>query len=249
MGRLRQYFLASASSAAMVGGAQAADLPYPVKAPPKPVAVWSWAGPYIGLNVGWGENNAKFDDELQFAFFQPASRPFWKAHASGATIGGQIGYNWQSQNIVYGVEADVNWIDGKASALFPPGLPNIIGQNISASTKLDWFATFRGRLGVAITPPTLLYVTGGAAVADIRNAWGRTAVGGTDFVNSQTRAGYVVGGGIEHMFSPKWTARVEALYADFGSDSTTVSISGFGTYTSRFTNTLTVVRGAVNYKW
>jgi opacity protein-like surface antigen len=54
-----------------------------------------------------------------------------------------------------------------------------------------------------------------------------------DFSNDETRTGWVAGGGIEYMFNRNWTAKIEVLYADFGSSDVTIDAFG-GTYTSRF---------------
>src|SRR5690242_4528994 len=44
-----------------------------------------WQGLYAGVNAGWG----------------------WSGDASGVIGGGQIGYNWRSNQFVYGLEGDV----------------------------------------------------------------------------------------------------------------------------------------------
>src|SRR6266516_4891919 len=64
-----------------------------------------------------------------------------------------------------------------------------------------------------------------------------------------TRSAGVVGGGIEYMLTQNWTVRVEGLHSNFGTSPIT-TISGFGGhYQSKFTDSLTVVRGALNWKW
>ncbi len=110
---MRRFGLALLTSAALIGGAAAADMPIkapvykaPVVAPP-----YNWSGFYIGLNAGysWGHQ----DNDLVVA-------------ATGATIfsnsdkldgfigGGQIGYNWQSDHWVFGLEADFQGSGQKA---------------------------------------------------------------------------------------------------------------------------------------
>ena len=74
--------------------AQAADLNYNSRAPytvNQPLNAYSWAGPYLGGNVGysWGSvDNA------------------W-AKPSGFVGGLQAGYNWQQGPWVFGVEGDI----------------------------------------------------------------------------------------------------------------------------------------------
>lgn len=202
----------------------------------------SWTGPYLGLNIGGAWNNARFIDRGgpggQFAFPVGSNDPFWAPSQAGFTFGGQAGYNWQSGNIVYGIEGDVNWVGNNASATLAGFGP------ILASTKLDWMATARGRLGYAFSK-FLVYGTGGVAFAHFADAYGFV---GNEFSNSVTRTGWTAGGGIEYMVSRNWTVRAEALFADFGSYDQTIFIFG-GNYTSTFKHTVTTARAALNWKW
>jgi opacity protein-like surface antigen len=71
------------------------------------------------------------------------------------------------------------------------------------------------------------------------------------YSDNSSRWGWVAGGGIEHMINKNWTARLEALYADFGSK-TVAEGSGdpaFSGYTGTFKNTLLQVRAGLNWKW
>jgi len=244
MKSLRNILLTTASSVALVGTAAAADMP--LKAAHAPIA-WNWAGPYAGLNIGAAWNHAEFSDigdiggNGLFAFFgQP--EPFWSPRQAGFTFGGQAGYNWQTGNIVYGIEGDVNWVDSKSSATFP-------AQGQSASSKLDFMATGRGRLGVAFSQ-FLIYGTGGVALAHFSDAWGPTPspFNGSTFSSDQTRVGWTAGGGLEYMLTHNWTVRVEGLYADFGTTNVTVPIFS-GNYVSSFRHTVTTARAALNWKW
>jgi len=106
--------------------------------------------------------------------------------------------------------------------------------------------TVRGRLGVTFSP-TLIYVTGGWAFAHFEDTWsipGAIIQGSVD----KTRSGWTIGGGIEHMFARNWTAKIEALYADFGKWDG--FLTGFGgTYRTQFEHQVLTVRGGLNYKW
>jgi outer membrane immunogenic protein len=78
----------------------------------------------------------------------------------------------------------------------------------------SWFDTLTGRLGYAVAPTWLLYVQGGGA-------WAHTSTNLT-FNNVQigqtgrTRSGWTVGGGVEWMFAPHWSAFLEGNWMDFG---------------------------------
>src|SRR5215471_16243556 len=102
--------------------ASAADLaarPY-TKAPPPVVAtIYDWSGFYIGLNGGYGTSHKCWD------FVGAAGVLVGEGchNATGGTIGGQIGYRWQSANWVFGIEGQGNWADfsgNNVSTLFAP---------------------------------------------------------------------------------------------------------------------------------
>jgi outer membrane immunogenic protein len=239
----RSYLLATASSVALVGNAAAADMP--LKAPPPPIPVVSWAGPYIGVNFGAAFNHSSFTDVDNFAFLLPGGTNdnFWRDTHVGITAGGLLGYNWQSGNVVYGVEGDLNWVDAKSNATIPSGLP------VTASSNLQWMTTIRGRVGLVYDLSTLFYVTGGLAIARFSDSWGDPVAGSAFVISSDyTRTGWTAGGGIEHMFAPHWTGRVEALYADFGTATTTTLFAG-STYRTEFRHSVGLLRGALSYKW
>jgi outer membrane immunogenic protein len=250
---LRCYLLATASSIALMGTATAADLPVKAQpAPPVAPVLWSWAGPYMGLNLGAAWNHAAFSDDIgpsgtRLVFPAAMADPFWSPTTAGFTIGGQAGYNWQTGNVVYGVEGDLNWVDSRASAIISA---NTIHE--AASTKLDWMSSLRGRVGWAFSQ-VLVYGTGGVAFAHFSDAWGYAPGGGHDFTTNDVRVGWTAGGGLEYMITSHWTVRIEGLYADYGSKDLTVvnpTSSGLsGSYSSTFRHTVSTARAALNWKW
>ena len=131
------------------------------KAAPMTVS-YNWTGWYAGVNVGgvWGSTNTTAN--LNFAP-EIAVAGTVNLRGSGFTAGGQLGYNWQFNNIVTGLEADIGYTSINASRSAPvPGFVNQVDQ----SFKSNWLGTFRGRLGLA-WDRSFLYVTGGLALADV----------------------------------------------------------------------------------
>lgn len=242
---MKRILLATVSSLALTGAASAADMRMPLKAPPA-MAAPLWAGAYIGLNggVAWHQLKTNTSDAATGAFFDSA-----RVRATGGTFGGQIGYNWQSQNFVYGLEADLNWVGGKGSDQHIAN--NGLGFPVIHTARLTWLATVRARGGVAFGP-NLLFVTSGLAVGGVKNEWdfGPTIVcpanPGCVVPNHGTRVGWTAGGGIERFITSNLTAKAEVLYVDLGRKTVT-DISGL--YTSRFKNTAVVGRLGVNLKW
>jgi outer membrane immunogenic protein len=149
----------------------------------------------------------------------------------GAFGGGQLGYNWQRDRFLFGVEGDLQASDINASKDVAFG---------NAATDIDWFSTVRGRVGIA-AGPWLLYGTGGVAFADISN---RVDIGLDTLRNSETQVGYEVGGGLEWAFARNWSARAEYLYLGFGD----TTLSGGGNEV-KVNNDVQTVRLGVNYKF
>jgi outer membrane immunogenic protein len=242
---MKAKLLATVSALALSTAASAADIP--VKAPPAAAVVWSWAGPYIGVNAGVARHRSKFfdlGDPACCAFAFPAGTLFHTANKSGLTAGVQAGYNWQFGNVVFGVEADGNWVDGKSRT----NLNSPFQGPLTVNADLDWYASVRGRFGFAFSR-ALVYVTGGVAFAQVSNDWGLVAIPQPRFNYKDTRATGIIGGGVEYMLTRNLLARVEGFYANFGT-SPIATLNGFGgNYRSNFTHTLAVVRGGMSWKW
>jgi outer membrane immunogenic protein len=255
--------------------AMAADLP--VKAPPKPVpqiTPFTWTGFYAGINggAGWGRAAEQFSDQTS-ATVAPVSVTGGGAgvtHLSGAFGGVQAGYNWQMQSLVYGLEADFQGSTqrGSLGLCDQPGcLPGLVFLATGANYRLPWFATVRGRLGYTPLPSTLLYLTGGLAVGRIEEDFSEGPVGGAAILGvdtGTTRTGWTFGGGVESAITDHWTAKVEYLYVDYGT--VTSSFSGVtggvlvggppfvfmpNTTASIFSTRLTdnLLRAGLNYKF
>jgi outer membrane immunogenic protein len=194
----------------------------PVVAP-----VSNWSGFYVGGNLGygWGDGNTDFS-------FLPSPERFGDnnttlgARSTGVTGGAQFGYNWQIGSLVTGLEADIQGSDIKGSARGTPTFfgtadldPNAV---LSSEQKLSWFGTVRGRLGVTVTPDLLLYGTGGLAYGHV-DASANSQFNGGIFEApasvSKTKVGWTAGAGAEWMFAHNWSAKLEYLYVDLGSES------------------------------
>jgi len=257
---MRKLLIVGAAVAVLATPALAADLARPVyKAPPAPPPpALSWTGFYIGLNGGYGWNDATGRSTC----VTPGGVFFGAGCDAGAgnivkpaggLFGGQIGYNMQSGPIVYGLESDIQWSDirDSVSAADPccsPAFASATGT-YTASSKLDWFGTVRGRVGFAAGSSALLYATGGLiygheAVSDSLVFPAVTYASAA----STTRAGWTVGGGLEYLFTPAVSGKIEGLWYDMGSLSTafTSPLTGFtegGTFNFRGA----IIRAGLNY--
>ena len=202
MHRFRLAALAAVAVIGFVSVASAADLP--VKAPvykaPVATPAYSWTGFYVGGNVGYGwslnsDPNMSFVDNSGglTGFIAGGGIVPLAVDPKGIIGGGQVGYNWQSANVVYGLVADFQGSGMKAISTY---VTSGGAGTTSLERKMDWFGTVRGRVGLA-QQNWLLYGTGGLAYGHINQTL-TFNLGGTvgNGSNSQTRAGWTVGAGL-----------------------------------------------------
>lgn len=228
---MRRIAAALFATVSAISVASAADLPRQTyKAPAVvPVPVFSWTGFYAGVNLGYGWGDG--DGTIDVAGF--GSGPI-SGSGNGILGGGQIGYNWQTGPFVLGIETDFqgSGAKGDVTATAP-------GWAMVAEGKTEWFGTIRGRLGYAFDR-TMFYATGGGVYGNGKLT-GTTTLG--NFSTSETSWTWTVGGGIEHMFLPNWSAKIEYLYVGTPDKvplpPEAISVSG--------SSSANIVRGGINY--
>lgn len=217
---MKKVLLASACLFALAAPASAADLaarPY-TKAPVAPVAVYNWTGFYLGIVGGGAWENASGDPKMK-----------------GGFVGGTAGYNWQTGNVVFGLEADGSWADVSASATVP-----VLGVPVTTSIRTDAMGTVRGRIGYAVNQ-VLFYGTGGYAWID--NKISVSALGVT-VSDTKWHSGWTVGAGVEAFFAPQWSVKGEYLYRSLGSEN---YFSNLGVPLASGTLNFHTVQVGVNY--
>ena len=181
--RILAMTVAAATTAA--GAAVAADLPRGPYYPPA-MSVYNWSGFYAGLNLGyeWGRvTNINID---------PA----------GFAGGGQLGYNWQAGQFVFGAETDIQF-SGADDTFAPYKFSN------------PWFGTLRGRAGYAFNN-MLLFGTFGVAYGGLEGQFAGLS-------ETKTLFGWAGGVGMEVGVTPNWSAKLEYLYMDLGSRAFTIT--------------------------
>ncbi|MBN9062707.1 MAG: hypothetical protein BGP06_18935 [Rhizobiales bacterium 65-9] len=234
---MKKIFLASAALAALTTASLAADLPSSKGPPIAPMYVpaFSWTGFYVGLQGGyaWGRSSGTISSPIGV----PALG--YAYDAKGGLFGGHVGYNYQfSPNFVAGLEGDLEWAGIKDSVSSA-----VLG--VTHRTKLDWQGSVRARFGVAFDR-VLVYATGGVAFADIkRNVY--TFPGGVNLLsNSNTRAGWTLGGGIEYAVTNNVSIRGEYRYTSYNNKSSSnpvLNIADDGKYRQH------AVRAGITYKF
>jgi outer membrane immunogenic protein len=202
---MKKLLISAAALVAFAGPVAAADIAPRTysKAPvvSAPQLVYNWTGFYFGGHLGG-------------AFAGNNSLQGGNARFMGGVEGG---FDYQFvPNGVFGFEAQYSWLSNNATGIALPGAALITGRN-------NELGSVTGRIGYT-WGPALLYAKGGYAWRD-NPAIGVTVAGApVPFATTGTqKSGYTVGGGLEYMFAPNWSAKAEYQYYDFG---TTTFIAG-----------------------
>jgi outer membrane immunogenic protein len=228
---MKKSLLTGVALAALAcGSALAADLParraMPVKAP-EPVAYgYNWSGFYIGAHAGGGFG------EKCFAF---AGADDGCHDNDGFLGGGQIGFNIQNGQFVFGAEFSGSWADitGSHTSLLSP--PDTIHSDVNTILLLT------GRVGVTFDRALLYVSAGGAWVRDKfeYNSGGFTS---SEKVN---RTGWTVGAGLEYGLTPNWSVAVQYNFVDLGDKD--VNFTGIGNFQAD--NQIHLATARLNYRF
>jgi outer membrane immunogenic protein len=216
----------------LASSAMAADMPVKTSLPPPVAPGFSWTGVYFGLNAGWlmADNsmvNQATPGVEEDSLAALATGDFSLGNKSGFIGGAEIGYNYQFNNWVAGIEADIQGISGQAVSGSITSTSGTLSSTLTGSMDTRWLGTLRGRLGFLMPAPTLLvYGTGGLAYGEVSAStllnqsdasFTGSGTGGDGFAELVT--GWTAGGGVEWMFTQNWSFKVEYLHYDLGTAS------------------------------
>lgn len=230
---MKKIFLAGTaivSAVVLTTAAHAADVSTP--------APYDWSGFYFGVNAGAAFNNSELNNDLRYTGDSLIADEINDALGSlGNNIDGDqtvftggalIGYNWQAESLVLGVEADINYagFGDENSTDFSAELNDFFNQDdivgtSDASFDANWFGTLRGRLGFA-ADNLLIYGTGGLAFGHMEaevDLYAEDSDGEFASYNesaSATNWGWTIGAGLEYGIN-NWSVGLEYLYVDLGS--------------------------------
>jgi outer membrane immunogenic protein len=232
----KRVLKAAVAGILMVAGAaqaSAADLNHytaPAQAPTNIVNyAFNWTGAYVGANLGSNWANIGL----------PTGITGNNGNSAALAGGLQAGYLWQTGQIVYGLEGDVDYNGNSKSFSYTNG-----ANTFSEREKLDWSFGARGRLGYAFDR-FLPFVSGGITFANLNSRLTNTGTGASDS-NSRLRTGFQVGGGLEYAITNNVTARAEYIYSDYGSYTASYPANGVGL---RHHVTDDALRFSLNYKF
>ena len=217
-------FVRGALAVALLGSvavpAMAADLPSRKEAPVyiAPAPVYSWTGFYVGAEFGgqWGNNSTSLVNN----FTANTLATTGSYNTSGVVGGGLIGYNYQINQFVLGVEGDLTGSSNQGRFTTSARLPQ--------PEHAVWLRRRRprpSRLGHRPHPDLRHRRLG---LRDHRSDLRNPLI--NNFLQqkiSTDRSGYTVGGGVEYAFAPNWSARLEYRWTDYGK-----YVSNFGNLVS-----------------
>jgi outer membrane immunogenic protein len=213
---------------ALAGTASAADMPLgaPYTRVPYVSPVYSWTGFYIGAMGGYG-----WSDEVRASIggvtFSTSS-----SDLKGGFAGGTVGHNWQMGSWVMGIEADAAWSDLKYSQS---------AFGVTVADKIQSLGSVTGRIGYLPAQSLMLYFKGGYAWADNQVS---AAGFGLTFAETRFHSGWTVGAGLEYMFVPNWSAKVEYMFADYSNATYVAAFVPGGIGLGATVNT---VKAGINY--
>jgi outer membrane immunogenic protein len=224
-----------------------------VAAKSQATACCTWAGAYIGFNVGWGEGNF---DSRNVTEFDPILGPLdyrsFGFSDTGFIAGLQAGYSWQRGELVFGIESDIQGTSVSGSKTFVDSIFEFPGGGLDTRVRaeLENLGTLRGRVGLA-RDHWLMYATAGLAWGEVSTSLSFPPTGGgTNSLNdsdSRWHLGYTVGAGAEVKLSPVVSLKIEYLYVDLGDKRHRFDI-GVDRYTWNQDLDLHVVRAGLNFK-
>jgi len=219
---------AQAADQSVGGPARAPSSYYPDSYYPRSI---DWTGFYTGLEIGGGWASATWTD--------PFSGLSNTSQSSSLLGGGQVGVNWQRDSLLFGVEADFDWVGFHGSAIDGAGFFNGVSAH--------WLSTVTGRLGYAFNR-WLAYAKGGIAFASERDKI-ITPAGFTASSGTSTQYGWTAGGGLEYALDSNWSARVEYDFLDFPSQNIVMVGPVLGASPVSINYTIQKLVGGVNYRF
>ena len=228
---MKKILLGSVALVALsTASAFAADLPARTytKAPAyAPAPIYNWTGFYIGGHIGGAFENNSFNGLAV------------TGNRSSFLGGAQVGADYQfAPNWVLGIEGQYSWVDLSRTATLGTLVVNDRTRGLGSVT---------GRLGYT-WGPALLYVKGGVGFRDSSNLTGSVAGVAFTPTASNTSTGYTVGAGLEYMFAPAWSDKLEYQYYNFGSNANFVAPTVPATTVS-FNRDVNTVKLGVNYRF
>jgi outer membrane immunogenic protein len=252
---MRKLLLSSAALLALIGAANAADLPAPARAPyvaPAVVAPPSWTGFYVG--AGWG-----------YGVWDMNSSVIASGVSQGTTNNGgrgwlgmaDVGYDYQFAlggfNLVAGVFGDYNFGNMTGTANFTAA-PGTGFTTLTGVEKEKSFWDVGARAGWLITPDILSYFSGGYSDAHFNGMNLQPFGGAAMSTASHNYGGWFTGAGIETRIASIPGLYFNTEYRFTSYDSATLPVTGsagtgLGAFSLKLQPSQQTVMSGLHYKF
>ncbi len=208
-----------------------------------------WAGWYAGGTFGYAGTSTATTDTTYSDFGGTLDH-----YIDGGTVGLVGGYNWVKNNgLFYGAEADVNAMSNKGE--FAQCAPNNCVNFGQAKSNWMGYGTVRGRAGMAFDQ-ALIFLTGGLAVADVKDTWTPQSQNGGTLSEASTGwldVGWTAGAGVEFALAERISLSTQYLHLGMATRGASGTCSGGGcsvpTFNFEFKDSVDILRVGVNYKF
>jgi outer membrane immunogenic protein len=141
----------------------------------------------------------------------------------------KIGYNKQLDTNLIGIELGGSWQASKANGIALTtynGGADSTPYSVLSVNKIKTYETLSARIGHIFNDKTLVYISGGGVVGQIKSTLNQTADASDDWLayintpasvsDKKNEFGYTLGFGVEHKFNDKWALRANYEYINFG---------------------------------
>src|SRR4051812_234222 len=191
----------------------AADLPprVPTKAPAI-AQVYDWTGFYVGGHAGggWGRSDWTFQNS---SFFNSAPGDHINYNPNGWLGGGHVGFNYQINNLVVGIEGTWSAANIKQTVVSP-----FFPDTDRETTRITNLYTVAARVGTS-WDRFLIYGKAGLAGGQVEpSAAADFGFEGQAFwkPGKSHRSGFLLGAGVEYMLASNVAIGVEYNHIDLG---------------------------------
>ena len=213
----------------------AADIVQPPPAlTPSPPLVYSWAGFYLGGQIGGAWSNSGYTLNNGAGLIES-----FNFNPDSVIGGGHVGIQGQWTNWVLGLEGTFNWTNLTQTD------PSVLSPGRFRSLTTDDIGTIVVKAGYA-WDRWLLYAKGGWADARI-NTFAINTVTGVSGNVTNWQSGWTIGGGLDYMMAPNWIAGIDFNYYNFKFDRTGTASDGTISTWSNTNSNVYGVTGRLDY--
>ena len=254
--KIRNLLLAGTAIATLAGAgmARAAVLPHPQASAHKETVnvastPFNWSGMYFGINGGYGSAASDTVDTITGNSAGANGTYPNSVYLNGFVGGGTIGANYQTGQLVLGIDGNWDWTNQSLTK----SVSCTAGCVATGRSRINWFATLRGRVGYAVDR-VLFYGTAGAALVNGQDIQTQTVPAGAPaVVFNDTALGWTAGAGVEYAINRNLSAKLEFSHISATLSQTvpfpTYGGMGGGVENERASISDNIIEGGFNWKF